>query len=91
MLGSVLPEKNNNINSLLCILIIIQNGQLRLKTKAPFMHWDTAALNLINTGFDRSMAKAQLQYRRCARSRVKLNYWVRTVVNTVVGKNDNAL
>ena len=89
MLGSVLPEKNNNINSLLCILII-QNGQ-RLKTKAQFIHWAAAALNLINIGFDRSMAKAQIQFRRCARSRVKLNYWVRTVVNTVIGKNDNAL
>lgn len=89
MLGSVLPEKNNNINSLPRILII-QNGQ-RLKTKAQFIHWAAAALNLINIGFNRTMAKAQLQFRHRARSRVKLNYWVRTVVSTVVGKNNNAL
>ena len=89
MLGSVLPEKYNNINSLLRILII-QNGQ-RLKTKAQFIHWAAAALNLINIGLDRSMAKAQLQFRRRARSRVKLNNWVRTVVNRVVAKNDKAL
>ena len=90
MLGSVLPEKNNNYNSLLCILII-QNGQLRIKTKAQFIHWAAAVLNLINIGFDRSMAKAQLQFRHCPRLRVRLNYWVHTVVNTVVEKNDNAL
>ena len=89
MLGSVLPEKYNNINSLQRILII-QNGQ-RLKTKAQFIHWAAAALNLINIGLDRSMAKAQLQFRRRARLRVKLNNWVRTVVNRVVAKNDKAL